>query len=201
VSQTGYFGVVVPDRDFWQCFFVDDNYRESALDMIRRVRADKALATGSKVISRLNIPISDQTLVGSFCATVVEAALAETGHYTQTAIDNPNGVIATVGYAIREVIGRPYFWIEARSTSAGTFTTIQPIHVSTIEQARIFIDGMPIVRSIKRRLLRKMEQMPPEREGQHRVANMRGAKKKDEGRRFSAVDEMVARINAETRKR
>jgi hypothetical protein len=195
VSQIGYFGVIVPDKDFWQCFYIDDSFRDSAHDALRTVRSSRTLATGSKVISRLEIPEADQGVLGNFCAMLVEAALAASGQMTQTRIAHPEAVLGNASYAVREIIDRPYFWIEGRFTEGGTYTTIQPIYVSSIAQARTYIDKMPQVRQIKRRLLSKVQEVGPHREGQHRSASMRSAK------RWPAIDQMVNQINTETSRR
>lgn len=195
MSQIGYFGVVVPAKDFWQGFFIDDQWREGATDAINRTRSHTTLAHASKVISRLDIPGDNQSLIGSFCAAIVEAALGETGHLIETPISDPNAVLGIYGYAVCQLIGRQYFWIEATVADEGTYTTIQPIAVSSIAQARTYIDKIPVVRQIKRRLLTKLEHVPPQREGQNRVSRMRSTQPRQ---RFPALDQLINQINART---
>lgn len=195
MSQIGYFGVVVPDKDFWQGFFIDDNAQAEAMAAIERMRAHPMLSNAGKLFGRADVSHANQAIVGTCCATLVEAALAETGHMSEVPVKKANTILATYGYALCRIIDRPYFWIEGRSAEGGVYTTIQPIHVSTISQARTYINNMPAVREIKRRLMRKLPTTPPHREGQHRMSTMRSAGQKP--KRFAAVDEMIAEINAQ----
>jgi len=186
MSHVGYLGVVVPAEKHWQGYFIDDMFAEAGHNMLATARSDPRLrsqvitkleddkisvmvhdmlallggdpALRAKVSTRLNIDDADQPILGSLCATIAEAAMGR--------LDHPDAVIGACGYAIYEMINRKYFWIEAKRDENGTATTITPIYVSSINEARDTINALPIVRKIKRRLMEGIGAL----EGMNRVS-------------------------------
>jgi hypothetical protein len=181
--EVGYLGIVVPDRKLWQGYFIKDDFAEQAAHMVKTIMGNEQLRTGSQVLSKQDdsilrtielfeqalgvkvrsklrvIPDEYQSAVGTICATMVSALLGETEP------EHPGeAVIGVCGYALREIIKRDYFWIEARRDSKGTYTTLHPIYVSSIDEAREVINTLTVVRKIQRRLLAAY--VP---EGQHRI--------------------------------
>lgn len=189
-TSIGYLGVVVPDRDFWQGYFINDTFAERAHETLAEMRRNPALRDGSRVIAKLGIPDADQPILGNLCGVIASAALGET--------DYPETVIGVCGYAIRELIDRRFFWLDGRPEEGGILTTIMPIYVSTIDEARKYIDTLPIVGKMKRRLLirhRYGGAEPQHRDGQTRsMSIMRAAK------RWPAIDKLVADIEAKSRR-
>lgn len=144
----GYLGIVVPERKFWQGYFIKDVFADSASDALKRVMANEALRTGSRVITKLDIPDQYQSVLGGFCATAVAASLGEVE--SEHSADSLIGACASV---IRDIIKRDYFWIEGTPEPGGIRTKITPIYVSSVEEAKKVIESLTIVRKINRRLL------------------------------------------------
>lgn len=162
MSHIGYLAVVVPEIDFWQGYFIDDAFRDKANDTIRNVRDYDLLRTGSKVLKNLtNISDQDQPLVGGFCGSIVEAALGRIGpldglHRQRPSASAADGVIAVLGYALHQLMGERFFYIEGNVGTEGTLTKITPIRASSIEQAREIILSLPSVAAIKQRLVQSL---------------------------------------------
>lgn len=177
-EKIGYVGIVVPERNFWQAYYIIDDFAERAEATLARYRAEPAMVNASTVIERMgmndaekamldiiapgyvstklrHIPDADQPLLGGLCATMVSAALGE--------VEHAETIIGVLGYALHTLIQRKYYWIEAKLEPAGTRTTISPIYVSTIDEAREAINSLPVVTKIKRRLVAEHS-----REGQNR---------------------------------
>jgi hypothetical protein len=144
-KHVGYLGVIVPDVDFWQGYFINTAFAEAARDALAKIRNDATLRRGSVVLEELGIAAADQPVVGSLCATIVEAALDR--------VEHPQAVIGTCSYALRKIVGQDYFWIEGKVNDKGVRTSIGLISVASISAARGVIDALPAVRQIKTRLL------------------------------------------------
>ena len=182
----GYLGVVVPDRDFWQGYFINDAFAERAHEMLAEMRRNPELRNGSKIIAKLSIPDADQPILGNLCGVIASAALGET--------DYPDTVIGVCSYAIYELINRRFFWLDGRPEEGGIRTTIMPIYVSTLDEARDYINALPLVGKIKRRLLQRARfgsEPRDGREGQTRSTSIMHAAK-----RWPAIDKLVADIEA-----
>ena len=182
----GYLGVVVPDRDFWQGYFINDTFAERAHALLVEMRRNPELSNGSKVITKFNLPDADQPLLGNLCGMIASAAMGET--------DYPETVIGVCGYAIRELIDRRFFWIDGRSEEDGVRTSIMPIYVSTMNEARSYIDALPVVGKIKRRLVQRARfgsEPQLSRDGQSRPTSLMHTAK-----RWPAIDRLVADIEA-----
>ena len=172
----GYLGIVVPESKFYQGYFIKDELADRAAHVVRTFTGefggqdlppfdDQVHRTigmfqemlGAEVTTKLHVPQEYVTLVGGLCATMVSAALGDTEY--------PEAVIGTMGYALRDIIKRDYFWVEGRQEKGGgTWTSVTPIYVSSVDEARKRLEALPVVRKIKRRLLASY--VP---EGQHRT--------------------------------
>jgi len=145
MSQVGYFGIVIPASDFFQGYFIDDTFDEQAKDIVSRLRTDPRVKETQIRVALSNVPEGDQALLGGLCATLTAAAMGRTEY--------PNSILATCGFAVKLLIRRNYFWIEAAEEDAGTRTTIEPMDVTSIDKARQHLGSLPAVLAIKTRLL------------------------------------------------
>jgi len=143
MSDIGYLAVVLPDRNFYQGYFIKDVFTQEAERALQSIRSDEKLRTGSTVFANFDGAEVDQSIVGSLCATIVDAIEA----------NRDQTIIGVCGCALRMITGRDYFWIEARTDDKGIWTTITPSAATTIPEARAAIESLSIVQTIKRRLL------------------------------------------------
>lgn len=175
--QIGYLGVVVPAQNFWQGFYINDDMASEAEAMLANLRANPPgaseviqpygdpdpvrdmLAKVGLTSNKFRLSDADESLLGGFCATVTSAALVfgkrmGLQDISETvAMPHPDSVVATCGYAIRSLINRDYFWIEGKPTVGGMLTTINPLYVSSVTEARDAINSLSLVTKIKRRLM------------------------------------------------
>lgn len=148
MAQVGYLGVVIPDADFWQGYFIDDAFAKYASAAIDTMRGDERMSKGGTVLAPLvDIPDADQPLVGNLCSIMVDTVLNH---------DDDLSYIGLCGYAIRQLIGQNYFFIEGRQDDNGVFSTIHILTTSSIEEAREAIGSSPQVTKIKMRMLRRL---------------------------------------------
>lgn len=147
MAQVGYLGVVIPDADFFQGYFIDDAYAENASHTIATMRGDETMSRGGTTLTPIDdVPEADQPLIGNLCSIIVDSVVKP----------NDNLFIGSCGYAIRQLIGRDYFFIEGRPDEKGIFSTINIVVANSIEEARAIIQSSPQVVKIKLRILRKV---------------------------------------------
>jgi len=177
--RIGYLGVVVPAQNFWQGFYINDDMASEAETMLANLRANPPgasdviqpygdptldhmrdiLAKVGLTSNKFRLSDAEESLLGGLCATVVSAALVFGKRMGLQAITetvtmpHPESVIATCGYAIHSLINRDYFWIEGKETVGGTLTTVNPLYVSSVAEARDAINSLSLVTKIKRRLM------------------------------------------------
>ena len=150
MAQVGYFGLVLPDNNFWQGYFIDDGFADGARDALQSIRADNVAASTLTWTKMSGVADADQSIVGGLSATVVDTVL--TGR-TQL-------LIGTCAYAIRELIGGDYFWIEGRGDVKGVSSSIAMLNVTSIAAARDAINALPAVVAIR---LRRLDQITKRR--------------------------------------
>lgn len=141
MAQVGYLGIVLPESNFWQGYFIDDEFAPEATKLLKELQSDKNY--GSTVFSaEPHISATDQPVVGSLCGALVELAVAK--HYL---------AIGACAHAIRTLVKHDYFWIEGRSDTKGVFSEFHLIDAPSIDTARDVINSLPAVLAIKIRLL------------------------------------------------
>jgi len=128
-AATGYFGVVLPQKGFWQCFYlmpIADDFAASLLARLREVTAP-GFAVGETIIRwpSPEVAKADQKLFGGILNTLCE--LAETGDL---------GRLSALAPIAAKLSNCNYFWIDGRMDEGGTVAIFNKSRFETIEQAK-----------------------------------------------------------------
>jgi hypothetical protein len=154
----GYFGVIVPERDFWQAFYLNDDLMAEGRELIatlQREHPDMAQAP-SRVLRPLGHHLdAEQQWIGAVSAAIVEFALKK--H------DYGIGVAAA---ALHWVAGLKHFIITGHISAEGTYTEIENLpEAKTPHDVRDIINAKPEVIRAKQALMRRASATD---DGQHR---------------------------------
>jgi len=130
MTTYGYFGVIIPEYNYYQGFFLHEEAIEGAPNYLERLR--KAL------------PVADQDLLGAVTTTLVEGARTE----NKTLLFRGAGAVSVLEDS-------KYFVVRAKIEKDGTHTEFwrMPPEVNSPDAARDYIHSLPDVQLIQGRLL------------------------------------------------
>lgn len=125
----GYCGVILPEQDFYQSYYVirDKPVPDQAM----------ALLMSAIALAPLAVPI------GSLQAALVEGALTQ---------NQP--IIAAAAYALSSQMHEPYFVVIGHPGPEGTRTSAEALAVDSVDAARKAIENHRLVKEMKVRLLK-----------------------------------------------
>lgn len=154
----GYFGVIVPERDYWQGFFLNDKFLAEGRGLIATMqRENPELArTPSQVLRPLGLHADDQQRwIGALSAVIVEFALKKQDYG-----------VGVASAALHAVVGLTHFIVKGRLADTGTYTEIENLpDVTTDQEVRDKLNADPAVIRAKQAILRKASATE---DGQHR---------------------------------
>jgi hypothetical protein len=138
MTVIGYFGIVVPERNFFQGFFLDDAIRSQGETSLAALRAMSDLQQIVVMEPLLGVAEADQALLGGLCSGAVETAL--TG----------DSKVAIFGMGISVIIQTDFFWI--RGAESASHTSIHRIAARRVDMARAIFGNLPEVQEIRGRM-------------------------------------------------
>lgn len=133
----GYFGIVVPARDFYQGFYLDSRLRSRAETSLAALRALPDLRRVVVKHPLSGVADADQGLLGGLCSGAVDTAL------------RGDGKVAIFGMCISAIIQSNYFWIKGGRSAEDT--TIERMVVPFVDMARLVFSDLPEVKAIDQR--------------------------------------------------
>jgi hypothetical protein len=134
----GWFGIVMPTRNFYQGFYLSERHRAPAVAAMGKFRQMADCLKQVITIAPLpGIREADQRLLGALASTALEAVM----------ITSPS--VLMLGTCISEVIGTNYFYITGGHTTSSVTVTRLPVH--TTAMARTTFSRLPEIRAINER--------------------------------------------------
>jgi hypothetical protein len=143
----GYFGIIVPEYDFWQGYYLIDDVAEQAkhwMDEIRAVIGGFYTPASITMSPVPDISEDDQPWIGITCAAMTEFALA-----------SEHSKVGLVSYALHTLTGYKHFLITATPEKSGIMTKIESLPVNSAEGVRLAINRHPLVLRAKQNMIRK----------------------------------------------
>jgi hypothetical protein len=184
--MVGYFGIVYPERDLWQGYFLmPGSYEDGArvLEQARSLVVDRSenasgpipaehALTSATIAKVEGVADIDQTVLGNLCGALASTACGDEG--TGPAIVAKLGAFAG---AIAHLTGHKHFVLKASDARGGTRTTLETIPESEVRMAGVMLD-----KTADRYVIDKLRKMPEVAEIEARIAKKRA---KAPGARFA----------------
>lgn len=153
MSQIGYFGVLIPEYNFWQGVYLDDAAAEVGDQFLANARLAKQQFPESGRVDRPapGVKPEDQTIFGSLCAVMVHGALK-----------SAELQVGGAAWAIYKMTGHKFFLVRGKRVSTGGFETQyeqMPFFVTNADTARDFINSRPEVGIMKVHTLKEAEDL------------------------------------------
>ena len=146
MTTCGYFGVIIPDYNYYQGFFLHEEAIKAAPEYLENLRREIISFPGLVKDPAPGISDADQTLLGALCATLVEGAKAQS-----------EIILYRIGGAISVLTDSKYFMVRAKIEKGGTHTAFwrMPDYVKSPEEARDYIHSTGGVQLIQGELLKE----------------------------------------------
>ncbi len=145
MTTCGYFGVIIPDYNYYQGFFLHEAAIKKAPDFLESLR--KEIISFSEVRNPVpGVPDKDQALLGALCAALVEGARTQS-----------ESILLHVGGALSLVMHHKYFVVRGDIDQRGIGTQIwrMPPEINSPDAARDYIHSLPEVQLIQGKLLKE----------------------------------------------
>jgi hypothetical protein len=146
MAQVGYFGVLIPAYDFFQGFYLHDEFEgigDTFLANVRKMFPD--IPTQVRRQTPGVVP-EDQAMFGAVSAVLVEGANTNSEH-----------LILGAGWGVAKLAHTNFFMVEATIEKGGTVTEFWPMpaEIITADAAKGYINNLPKVLEIKKRLFKQ----------------------------------------------
>jgi hypothetical protein len=151
MTQIGYFGVIIPQHDYYQGYFLDDGVEPDAQGFLDRIRSSPGTQAMLQQVTSpraFDLDPAANQLIGAASATLVDTALSS--DHTRTGV---------LGYAIYLLTKINYFTVTTRPNPIApslVYTEVQTLPVTSIPAARKAIENDPDVLAMKPRLLNQL---------------------------------------------
>lgn len=140
----GYCAAIIPDLNYWQANFITKacaTQGERLLAHARTLRTPDGKST--KVLKpEPGVATHEQQTLGTLCAI-----------YTDGMVRQQDTQIAAAAYALMKLKGTRFFVVHGVPGPEGIATSFEPLPVDSVDKARDYINGMPVVQKMKFKLI------------------------------------------------
>ena len=148
----GYYGVIIPKYNYYQGFFLYEEYVKAAPQNLERIRAGgRDPASLSQVRNPTpGLSAADEGVFGAVTAALVEGARAQNV-----------GLLSGAAGIISALTNSKYFMVRGEIDPKGTATDFwrMPPEISSPDAARDYIHGLPDVQLIQGKLLKEAAEL------------------------------------------
>ena len=149
MTTCGYFGVIIPDYNYYQGFFLHEEYVKAAPRGLERIRAGgRDPASLSEVRNPTpGVSAADEGIFGAVTAALVEGARTQN-----------EGLISRSAGIISVLANSRYFMVRGVVEAGGTATSFwrMPPEIGSPDAARDYIHRLPEVLLIQGKLLKEV---------------------------------------------